>query len=58
MEIWDSGLSATSSRKPRRHGAPNYGAEPAAAGGAAGMAECGFGFGADADTALPKADTD
>ena len=54
MEIWDSGLSATGSRKPRRHGAPNYGAEPL--GGAAGMAECGFG--ADADIALPKADTD
>ena len=52
MEIWDSGLSATGSRKPRRHGAPNYGAEPA--GGTAGMR-----FGADADTApLPKADTD
>ena len=57
MEIWDSGLSATGSRKPGRHGAPNYGAEPAAAGGAAGMAECGR-FGADADTALPTADTD
>ena len=55
MEIWDSGLSATGSRKPTRHGAPNYGA--AAADGAAGMAECGR-FGADADTALPTADTD
>ena len=50
MEIWDSGLSATGSRKPRRHGAPNYGAEP----GTAGMR-----FGADADAGpLPKADTD
>ena len=55
MEIWDSVLSATGSRKPRRHGAPNYGAEPDA--GAAGMAES-EGFGTDADNAPPKADTE
>ena len=54
MEIWDSGLSATGSRKPGRHGAPNYGAGPA---GAAGMAEGGrFGTDADADD-LPDADS-
>ena len=54
MEIWDSGLSATGSRKPGRHGAPNYGAGPA---GAAGMAEGGrFGTEADADD-LPDADS-